>query len=69
MALLRRRHDQFAVILNYPTVAAARDVFEAPADGGRTVMPMGKTFWAEAFGLVVDRFGTSWMINGGELKI
>ena len=24
-----------------------------------------KTFWVELFGMVVDRFGTPWMINGG----
>jgi len=24
-----------------------------------------KTFWAEAFGMLVDRFGTPWMVSGG----
>jgi PhnB protein len=28
-------------------------------------MPMNKTFWAEGFGMLVDRFGTPWMVNGG----
>jgi PhnB protein len=28
-------------------------------------MPLQKMFWAEAFGMLVDRFGTPWMINGG----
>ena len=28
-------------------------------------MPLQKTFWAEAFGMVNDRFGTPWMINAG----
>ena len=54
--------------MNHPAVAAARDVFEALADGGRTVMPMDKTSRAEVFGIAIDRFGMSWMINGGELK-
>lgn len=27
-------------------------------------MPMSKTFWAEAFGMLVDRFGTPWVVNG-----
>jgi PhnB protein len=30
------------------------------------MMPMGKTFWAEAFGMLTDRFGTPWMVGGGE---
>ena len=28
-------------------------------------MPVDKTFWAEAFGMLTDRFGTSWMVMGG----
>jgi PhnB protein len=27
-------------------------------------VPLQKTFWAEAFGMLVDRFGTPWMVNG-----
>ena len=27
-------------------------------------MPLQKTFWAEAFGMLVDHFGTPWMVNG-----
>jgi len=26
-------------------------------------MPLEKTFWALRFGMLVDRFGTPWMIN------
>ena len=26
-------------------------------------MPMEKTYWAEAFGVVVDKFGVKWMLN------
>jgi PhnB protein len=26
-------------------------------------MPLQKTFWAEAFGMFADRFGTPWMVN------
>jgi PhnB protein len=29
-------------------------------------MPLGKTFWVEAFGMLTDRFGVHWMINGGK---
>jgi hypothetical protein len=31
--------------------------FRELADGGRVVMPLEKTFWAERFGMLVDRFG------------
>ncbi|HTR59743.1 MAG TPA: VOC family protein [Casimicrobiaceae bacterium] len=54
----------FSLSLTYPTVAEAKRVFEALAEGGKVTMPLDKTFWAEAFGMLVDRFGTPWMVNG-----
>lgn len=51
--------------LTYPTAAEARRVFEALAEGGKVSMPLGETFWAETFGMLTDRFGTAWGINGG----
>jgi PhnB protein len=29
-------------------------------------MPLQETFWATRFGMVVDQFGTPWMINCGK---
>jgi PhnB protein len=54
----------FALSLGYTAAAEARKVFDALAAGGKVVMPMNKTFWAETFGVVVDRFGTQWMVGG-----
>ncbi|CPN98790.1 PhnB protein [Bordetella pertussis] len=31
-------------------------------------MPLQKTFWAEIFGVLVDRHGTAWMISGGQMN-
>ena len=56
----------FALSLSYPTLAEAKKVFDALAEGGKTLMPFGKTFWAEGFGMVTDKFGTPWMVGGGE---
>ena len=55
----------FSLALEYPTAADARRMFDALSAGGQVTMPMQKTFWAEAFGMLVDRFGTPWMVNGG----
>ena len=55
----------FSMTLSYPAAAEARQVFEQLADGGRVTMPLQRTFWAETFGMVVDRFGTPWLVNGG----
>ena len=50
--------------LNYNATdpADATRVFEALADGGTVQMPMGETFFAPAYGMCTDRFGTPWMI-------
>ncbi|HJU94133.1 MAG TPA: VOC family protein [Pyrinomonadaceae bacterium] len=41
-------------------------IFNALAEGGTITMPFEKTFWAEGFGMCVDRFGIPWMVNCGE---
>ena len=51
--------------LSYSAVGEAKKTFDALAQGGKVVMPMAKTFWAESFGMLTDRFGTSWMIGAG----
>lgn len=59
----------FSLSLVYPAVAEANKVFAALAEGGKVTMPMQRTFWVEAFGMLVDRFGTSWMVNGGKAEV
>ena len=56
----------FGVALTLKSVAEARRVFDAFAEGGTVSMPFEKTFWVEGFGMVTDRFGTPWLINGGK---
>ena len=41
----------------------ARQLFGNLADGGSVIMPLEKTYWAEAFGMVRDKFGVKWMTN------
>jgi PhnB protein len=50
-----------AIGLNDPE--RARQLFGNLADGGSVIMPLDKTFWAEVFGMVVDKFGIKWMVN------
>lgn len=44
------------------TETEARRLFDALAAGGQVQMPLGKTFFSPAFGMVADRFGVSWMV-------
>jgi PhnB protein len=45
--------------------AEAKRVFDALSEGGEVQMPLGATFFAPAFGMCTDRFGTPWMVVGG----
>lgn len=56
----------FYVSLICPDLKEARRIFDAFAEGGQVNMPFEKTFWSEGFGMVIDRFGTPWMVNGPE---
>jgi PhnB protein len=55
-------HRGFALSLSVPDGATAKKYFGALADGGQVVMPLGKTFYSPAFGMVTDRFGVMWMV-------
>ncbi|MEO8646409.1 VOC family protein [Pseudomonas sp.] len=52
-----------SVSLNVDSIAEAERVFSALSDGGKVEMPLEATFWAARFGMLVDRFGVSWMVN------
>ncbi|MES2037070.1 MAG: VOC family protein [Pseudomonadota bacterium] len=43
--------------------AEAKQFFAALSNGGKVQMPLAKAFWTSLSGMVVDRFGLSWMVN------
>jgi PhnB protein len=45
-----------------PNAVDARRIFDALSTDGQIQMPLGETFFAPAFGMCIDRFGTPWMI-------
>ncbi len=60
------RYEQpkgISVSLGLTDTAQAERIFQALSEGGTVQMPLQQTFWAARFGMVVDRFGTPWMIN------
>lgn len=40
----------------------AKRIFDALSTEGQVQMPLGETFFAPAFGMCIDRFGTPWMV-------
>jgi PhnB protein len=60
------RYDRpkgFSLSVQIDSIVEAERIFQALADHGTIVAPLEKTFWAERFGVLVDRFGVQWLIN------
>jgi PhnB protein len=62
---MAQRMQGMSVNLTFPDAQKAKQVFEQLAAGAEIRMPFGATFWADGFGMLVDRFGTPWMVGGG----
>jgi PhnB protein len=52
----------FSLLLRVDTPEKAERLFAALSDGGQIQIPLLKTFFAERYGIVIDRFGISWKI-------
>jgi PhnB protein len=51
-----------SLTLMVPSEAEAARVFKALSEGGQIRMPLRKTFFSPAFGILADPFGVGWMI-------
>ena len=58
-----RKPEGFCVALNLSDAAEADRIFTALAENGEVKMALQETFWAPRFGVLVDQFGTPWIIN------
>ena len=59
----------FSVTIGVDKPEDAERIFHALAEKGTVRMPLQKTFWATRFGMLVDRFGIPWMVNGEETAV
>lgn len=44
------------------------EVFNKLAAGGKITLPLAKQFWGAKFGMLVDKYGTGWMVNKEEIN-
>jgi PhnB protein len=51
--------------VNVEDAAEAERVFNALSQGGKVEMALAKTFFAERFGTLADKFGVKWMVVAG----
>ena len=55
--------SNFYIMLDAESAEETERVFNALAAGGTIEMPLGKTEWAEKYGMCRDKFGVPWMLN------
>ena len=53
----------FCVAIHFDDAADGERVFNALAQDGTVQMAFQPTFWAKGFGMLIDRFGTPWIVN------
>jgi PhnB protein len=53
----------FSVSIGLNDYAEGKRIFTALSENGTVMMPFEKTFWAAGFGMLIDQYGTPWMIN------
>ena len=56
------KFEGFSLSLSVPNKEEAERAFKALGEGGQVRMPLNKTFFSPAFGMLADKFGLGWMI-------
>jgi PhnB protein len=57
--------NNIAVSLSGEDASELRGYWDKLSNGGTVVMPLEKQMWGDEFGMCVDPFGISWMVNIG----
>jgi PhnB protein len=52
-----------ALTLGTSDAEELKGIYAALAYGGEIAMPLGKTFFSELYGMVTDKFGTTWQLS------
>jgi PhnB protein len=58
--------DNFSIAVQAGSETDTDAIWARLAAGGTVQMPLEKTFFAEKFGMLTDRFGVRWMIGYGQ---
>ncbi|MCQ1947541.1 MULTISPECIES: VOC family protein [unclassified Arthrobacter] len=55
--------SSYSISLSGDNGEELRGYWDKLLDGGQMTMPLEKAPWGDMFGMLTDRFGTSWMIS------
>jgi PhnB protein len=53
----------YSVSLSGDEEPVLRDYWDKLSDGGTIALPLEQAPWGDSFGMCIDRFGVSWMVN------
>ncbi len=59
-------NGNYYVSLEPESADEAEQIYNKLSDGGKVIMPLDETDWAEKFAMFADKFGIQWMINYGD---
>lgn len=57
--------NNISISLSGDDEAELRGYYEKLKEGGTETMPLGKAPWGAVFGMLIDRFGITWLVNIG----
>ena len=60
--------NNFSISITADNKEEAEKLFKELSAGGTVTMPLAKTFWADSFGTLTDKFGINWMVSFSEAK-
>ena len=55
--------NNISLSIDFTDVSEMKEKFDKVAEGGSITMPVQDTFWGATFGMLIDKFGISWMFN------
>lgn len=58
--------NNFSISIQANSKEEADQLFSELAQGGNITMPLSMTFWNSYFGMLVDKFGITWMMSYDE---
>jgi PhnB protein len=61
-----KQGNNFSISVTPGSADEAKRLFDGLAEGGKVTMPLNKTFWADQFGMLEDKFGINWMVSYSE---
>ena len=60
--------QNISLSVNADSREEADKIFQGLAEGGKITMPLGDMFWGAYFGMLIDKYSITWMVNAEHKK-